>query len=421
MLRLLASPSDMERTALRRTMLHCMDNFPSYLKIFAGLGIERADICSEDPMRLLGRLPVMNDELLRKVSAEAVSADLSIVDTETSSGTTGGTASGAKIRFITSEDDRADHEFLAALLSVCGIGAGDRVACVDTDPAAVMVSFPRACEILGVSEAYSLSVGADPGQCIALMERLRPTVLISVPSIIERLIHFIDGVPKSLKESINKAIYIGEGMSDQMRSEAEFAFGAEVFSYYGSSETSALGVECRAHAGVHIYRSRHILEMRSDGSAPDTGDLILTTLAQHGLPLLRYRLGDRITMLGADCGCGSQDPLISVLGRSGLYASILGSKIHYQSILGALLDAGLRGPLRIVLDSVGGREIMRLLIADSNSGTEGCLLNAVLDSNADIGFLSDAGMLDVRLELRPIQSLAASRKTNALIDRRRDV
>ena len=410
----IAPPSDNELSTLRRMMLHCFHHFPAYRRIFHDAGITRDHIESGAPLEVLQSLPIIGADELRGISIEAVGAIDTIVDTETSSGTTG----DGKIRFISYEDDATEHRFLADLLRTCGIGLDDRVACLDTDPAAVMISFPRACELIPTAESYCVSTGAGFERSLQLLSRLEPTALVSVPSIMEKTLDAARKSRSAMPDSIYRVVYIGEGMDAALRRRIQATLGAEVFSYYGSSETSALGIECAAHAGIHLFGSRTLFELERDPSGPDHGELIVTTLVQRALPLLRYRLGDLVRLRPGACACGLDDPRIDVLGRSEMFASILGSKIHHHSIHQSLARAGLSGPLQIVLGNEWGSEEMRLLVADRNSHIEGRLLSALLADHQDIEFLHDSGLLDVRLEFRPTPDLLRDRKPNKLVDLR---
>ena len=410
----IAPPSAEQLSALRRMTLQCLRHFPTYQRIFRDAGITHGHIESGDPLEVLRSLPIIGADELRRISMEAVSAIDTIVDTETSSGTT----SGGKIRFISYEDDAAEHQFLAGLLRTCGIGPDDRVACLDTDPAAVMISFPRACELVPTTESYCVSTGAGFERSLQLLSRLEPTALVSVPSIIEKTLDAALESTSPIPRTIRRVIYIGEGMDAALRRRVQEALDAEVFSYYGSSETSALGIECAAHSGIHLFGSRTLFEVERDRNAPDRGELIVTTLVQRSLPLLRYRLGDLVRMRPGACACGLDEPRIDVLGRSEMFASILGSKIHHHSIHESLARVGLTGPLRIVLENAGGSEIMRLRVSDHNSRIEELLLRAVLEDHQDVEFLRDSGLLDVRIELRPSSALLRDRKPNRLTDLR---
>ena len=192
------------------------------------------------------------------MSEESLSVVDGIVDMETSSGTTG----VRKKRFISHEDDRNDHEFMAGLFRVAGITAHDRVACLDTDPVYLMVSFARALDILGVDEAYVYSVGRDQGQTLDALVRLDPTAIFAVPSMFERcwppLRQLCDEVGHG---SLSKIVFLGERVPHQIRAELESERGIEVFSYYGAAEASSLGIECAAHAGIHLFDDRNLFEL----------------------------------------------------------------------------------------------------------------------------------------------------------------
>ena len=408
-LRELGTLSRVESEALRQMMLYCVDGFPTYQSLFEKAGISRDAILSDNPLELLSLLPTLEPGDLPSLSAEVLNSVSSIVDTETSSGTAG----GRKVRFITHDDNLAEHRFLARLLSIAGVRHSDRVACVDTDPAAVMVSFPWACELLETAESYCISTGNDFENTLALLERLSPTVLISVPSILQRLLE--DGQPLPI-ESVRRVVFIGEGMSQMTRKKIADAFGAEVFSYYGTSETSAIGIECSAHAGVHLMSSRHLFEVDTDSHQDGVGELIVTTLEQHGLPLLRYRLGDLVRVRDGLCECGLEDPRIDILGRSEPFASILGSKIHHGGLLSSLSEAKLEGPLQVVLDREDRKEVMTFRVSDSNAGIVDSMREQVLADHTDIEFLCSSGFLDIRFEFQPLADLLTSRKSDRLID-----
>ena len=394
---------------LRAAILRCAA-FPTYSRIFRSAGLSARELASADPFAILRRLPTIGADELNAVSREALDMGLDIVDIETSSGSAG----GKKTRFITWEDDIAEHRFLARLLAVCGVRKADRIACVDTDPVALMVSFLKASEILGAAESCSVGVGARFDAAADALARLRPTVLISVPSIIERT---LDAAKTAPPKSVRKIIYAGEPMSAETKARTESAFGAETFSYYGSSETSALGIECEARNGVHLFGERCVFEIETDASSPpDVGRLIVTTLHQEGLPLLRYRLGDIIRERPERCPCGLDEPRVDILGRPEAVASVLGSKIHHAAIHDTLRRAGVKGPLQIVLETDGAADAMRLIIPETDARTLSAALTAILREHEDLEFLHDGGILTIRFDPRPPSHFNQARKPNRMMD-----
>ena len=179
---LLAPPDSVARQKLRASLKYAYTTFTTYRDLFESAGVGTDVLAQDDPLAAIERLPVISADTLARVSEESLSVVDGIVDMETSSGTTG----VRKKRFISHEDDRNDHEFMAELFRVVGITGQDRVACLDTDPVYLMVSFAHALDLLGVEEAYVYSVGRDQGQTLDALVRLDPTAIFAVPSMFER-------------------------------------------------------------------------------------------------------------------------------------------------------------------------------------------------------------------------------------------
>ena len=81
--------------------------------------------------------------------------------------------------------------------------------------------------------------------------------------------------------------------------------------HYGSTESGLGGaVECAAGLGCHIRENDLLFEVidpETGYSVPEEadGELVFTTLTRRGMPLIRYRTGDRGRMTSKRCPCGS--------------------------------------------------------------------------------------------------------------------
>ena len=80
-----------------------------------------------------------------------------------------------------------------------------------------------------------------------------------------------------------------------------------------------VGWECN-HGKMHVNADWVILEPVDDRGHPvPVGELssstLLTNLANHVQPLIRYDLGDQIALSAEICECGSSLPVIEVQGR----------------------------------------------------------------------------------------------------------
>jgi phenylacetate-coenzyme A ligase PaaK-like adenylate-forming protein len=112
----------------------------------------------------------------------------------------------------------------------------------------------------------------------------------------------------------------GETLSPAMRACIASAFGAELRNSYGASEFLPIAWEC-AHRRLHVNADWVILEAVDAHRRPvPSGRLshttLLTNLANHLQPLIRFDIGDRIALGGERCPCGSSLPVVRVHGRS---------------------------------------------------------------------------------------------------------
>ena len=111
----------------------------------------------------------------------------------------------------------------------------------------------------------------------------------------------------------------GETLTFNMRGRIEQGFGCQVADSYGLSEFLALASECRCGT-LHLNSDWAILEVLDGQGRPVPAGVpgeraLLTNLANHVQPLIRFDIGDRITLRAEACACGSPLPALHVLGR----------------------------------------------------------------------------------------------------------
>lgn len=115
-----------------------------------------------------------------------------------------------------------------------------------------------------------------------------------------------------------------EMILDAYHTESVEAFGRKITSEYGAAESGLIAFEC-PEGGIHINIENIILEENSDG------DLLVTNLVSHSFPIIRYRLGDMVTLARGECTCGRKHPLIqSIVGRKG--ANVIGLEGTYPAL-----------------------------------------------------------------------------------------
>lgn len=106
-----------------------------------------------------------------------------------------------------------------------------------------------------------------------------------------------------------------------MRETVERVFRCPIFDQYGSREVSCIASECERHQGLHVNMETMVLEVLDDKGQPCPpgieGEIVITSLVNYAMPLLRYQIGDRGVLADHECSCGRGHVLLKqVVGRS---------------------------------------------------------------------------------------------------------
>lgn len=163
-----------------------------------------------------------------------------------------------------------------------------------------------------------LSVLDPMHQLVSDLQAFQPTVLVTYPSCAAALAQA--QVAGTLNVRLAEIWLGGEQLSPEQRTQVTGAFGCRLRNNYGASEFFSIAWEC-PHGHFHLNADWVILEPVDEHQRPvpagqPSHSVLLTNLANHTQPLVRYDLGDRVRFVGTACECGSGFPLIDVEGRA---------------------------------------------------------------------------------------------------------
>ena len=152
-----------------------------------------------------------------------------------------------------------------------------------------------------------------------LLEQLRefdPTVLYGFPSHLQRLAEELDGDFR-----ISRVYTSGELLVTEARRRIEAAFDAPVLDIYGCTEVKEIAWQCRTRGGYHINSDWLLVEVLQDESGTaNEGPILVTSLFNKAMPIIRYQVGDAGALIHERCGCGRGLPLMHpTAGRSVSY------------------------------------------------------------------------------------------------------
>lgn len=154
-------------------------------------------------------------------------------------------------------------------------------------------------------------------------------------------------------------IFGAEPWSDSVRNEIEEAWNMLATDVYGLSEIIGPGVaqECQHKDGLHIFSDvfyPEIINPETGEEVPEgeDGELVVTTLTKQGIPLIRYRTRDIVSINYETCRCGRTSPRISkIKGRTDDMIVVRGINVFPSQIEHVLVGIeGTQPHYQIVVD-----------------------------------------------------------------------
>ncbi len=161
----------------------------------------------------------------------------------------------------------------------------------------------------------------DP-DVIDRLNAYRPTVLTGYATVLEQLATEAEAgrlrLAPELQQITNNSEVLPERAFDRVRA----AFGLHVINNYATGECPFLTNGCRTDLGAHVNADWAILEVVDDAGNPvpdgtPGARVLITNLANTVQPIIRYEIGDVVTMATSPCGCGNRLPRVErIEGRA---------------------------------------------------------------------------------------------------------
>jgi phenylacetate-CoA ligase len=274
--------------------------------------------------RGLATFPILSKQEARKHGAELCS-DF-VPKMQVRMGQTSGTT-GTPLRFpISLESFQREYAFRALHYSWGGVSLDDR------DRIAICAGHPVAFHARAVPpfwvydhasnwllmSSYHLSNTNLPAY-VKELERFQPLMIGGYPSSIY-LLAVAYGRYGSKPLGLRAIFTSSETLYTHQREVIERAFGVKVFNWYGNSEMTANIVECEA-GEMHMKLEHSAVEVLNENNEPckagETGRLVCTAFGNNAFPLLRYDVGDVVTLsTESRSHCGRGGVLVTeVIGR----------------------------------------------------------------------------------------------------------
>lgn len=359
-----------QRKRLEELVAHARANSDYYREKYAGVAeadLELADLPTTNKAELMDNfdrvvtVPDVRREDVEKFFAEPSNLGTLYLDKYALSHTSG--SQGQPLLIVQSRENlellfalqasRGNHERLGLGDLAKHLGEPARLAAVTLKPG----FYPSASAFEYMPEAAQqfielLQVSSVDEDMIEQLAEFRPTHLTSYASILHELARQVEQGNLVLKPDLVQVVNISERLMPKTREHYEDIFGAPVLDDYGMGECMFLTNGCPKSGGMHVNADWAILEVVDEENRPaPVGEkgakVLVTNLANHVQPFIRYEVGDLVTMAAERCDCGSNLPLIArVGGRDSdmFYVELDGEKkplspVVFEHALTHVLDA----------------------------------------------------------------------------------
>lgn len=154
------------------------------------------------------------------------------------------------------------------------------------------------------------------------LNEFQPEFLVGFPSSVFEICQIAKA--RNLKYTGKAKVFFptAETVLAEHRQVISEVLGCKLVDQYASSEGAPFILECAA-GSLHIHPLTGIFEVVDESLNPaKSGQMLITSFTTHGTPLIRYRIGDSITLADASkqCSCGSIFPLVErIEGRTNDY------------------------------------------------------------------------------------------------------
>ncbi|WP_372716932.1 phenylacetate--CoA ligase family protein [Immundisolibacter sp.] len=299
------------RRQLGALLRHARDTVPAYGERLAGLPLDQGDALAPawSELPLLQRADVQ--DLGEALRSRAVPADHGQLIEYHTSGSTG--------RPLHGYETELSHFFFGALnlrehlwqrRDFAGCFAAIRTQVTDNR----LEGWGRAVEaVFATGPAVTLPIHTPIAQQLDWLLAKDPDYLLTHPSNLRGLL--LEARVRGARPARLRGLgSFGEALADDLRGLCQDVWGLPLADIYSCEEAGYIALQCpQVPEHYHVQAENLLVEILDSAGQPCapgvTGQVVLTTLHNFAMPLVRYAIGD-YAELGPPCACGRGLPVL---------------------------------------------------------------------------------------------------------------
>ena len=172
--------------------------------------------------------------------------------------------------------------------------------------------------VVSTGPAFRLSIQSTIEEQVRWLLRMKPGYLLSYPSALLAIARSLEAQNEKLPALLGLRTF-GEILEPECRQVCQRLFDVKIVDTYSSQEVGYIALQCPEHQHYHTQSENLLVEILDETGRPcrpgEIGRVVVTTLHNFAMPLLRYDIGD-YAEVGERCPCGRGLPVLKrILGR----------------------------------------------------------------------------------------------------------
>lgn len=162
-----------------------------------------------------------------------------------------------------------------------------------------------------------MALSSDLASQVAQLVEIDPLYLYMYPSNLDGMLRVLEGRHEKLR-SLRCVFTVSETVDKALRERTRQTLGVEIADNYGTTE-AFIAWQCPS-GSYHVNAEHVVVEIVDDAGRPvaagEIGRVVITTLENYLMPLIRYDIGDYAVAAEGICRCGRTLPRLgSIVGR----------------------------------------------------------------------------------------------------------
>lgn len=306
------------RELLIKILLHCQKYVPYYANLIRQIGSE--EVIEQRPDLYLYKLPILTKDIIRTNFDQFKSIDLG--QRKWYFNTSGG-STGEPLKLIQDQEYNERSTAISLLYSyLVGRELGEREVRLwgsERDVFQGTMGWKANLFNFLSNTTYMNAFHMTPSRMREFIQSLNtkpPKLIIAYAQAIYELAKFAEY--EQMPVVPQKAIITSAGtLYPWMREKIETVFQCKVFNRYGSREVGDIACERPGYEGLWVAPWGNYVEIVDNDNNPVPagveGNILITSLTNFAMPLIRYKIGDRGTL---SLNCQSGQILKQVSGRN---------------------------------------------------------------------------------------------------------